>query len=324
MKINIVSAIRRAEVVVLRVALRIGGFFKKIGIWILAKIGPNWRKYLKISLSALVVLYVIGGVTFGIRLYKQKRFETADRYASYIYPFPVATAGRSIVLEHELQQKVFWAYNFAQKTQSQIPPNLPQQILDEIVKDRISLMEADRFGIKVTGGDISSIFGQVFEGVGGEEQTEMYVREFYSMSLNQLKQEAIPKLALQKIREKEFAKVKARHILVKDEKRANEALQKIKGGANFEDVAKDYSEDQDSKDNGGLLSEEFILRESGLPSEVEVPLFALAVGQVSELVKSPLGFHILKVEAKAGTIDLHVEDWFKELQKKDYPTRILI
>jgi len=324
-KLNFIGAIRRAEIVVLRAALSTGRFFKRIGRWVLVKIGPNWRKYLKFTVLALVVLYLIGGVAFGVRLYKQKRFETIDRFASYIYPFPVATVGRSVVLEHELQQKVYWAYNFAEKTQSQIPENLPKQILDEIIKDRISMMEADRLDIKVTGEDISAIFGSVFEGVGGEEQTEMYVREFYNMSLNQLKQEAVPKMALQKIREKEFVKVKARHILVKEEKRANEALKKIKDGGKFEDVAKDYSEDQASKDNGGLLADgEFIYRDSGLASEIEVPLFGLAAEQMSELVKSPLGFHILKVEEKAGTIDLYLDDWFKELQKKDYPARILI
>lgn len=325
MKLNIIGALRRFEVAVLRFATFIGRKTVRLFAKLTVFLAPRWKKTAKTTGLAVIILYVIGAVVFGVRLYGQNKFETLDRIASYIYPFPVASAGRGIILNHELQQKIHWARNFAQKTQNEIPEDLPKQILNEIVKDRISMQEADRVNIKVTGDDISATFDSVFEGIGGEEQTESYVKEFYGMSLDQLRGEAVPKIALQKIREKEFVRVKARHILVKDDKKAQEALDKIKGGAKFEDVAKDYSEDQSSKDNGGLLAEgEFIYRDSGLMSELEGPLFGLQAGQMSELIKTSLGNHILKVEERSGTIDMKTDDWLSGLQKKDYPVRSLI
>jgi parvulin-like peptidyl-prolyl isomerase len=189
----------------------------------------------------------------------------------------------------------------------------------------ISMEEADKAGIKVTGSDISATFDSVFEGIGGEDQTSEYVKSFYGMTLNQLRAEAVPKIALQKIRESEFVRVKARLILVKDDKRAKEALDKIRGGAKFEDVARDYSEDQGSKDQGGVLADgEYIYRDSGIITELEGPLFSMKAGETSDVIKTGLGNAILKIEEHSGTIDQKSDDWFADLMKKDYPVRVWI
>lgn len=322
---KIIGFLRRAEVLLLRIATFIGRWF--INVWrrVVMALRPRIKEYLKISGLAIVILYVIGAIVFGIRLYAQEKFESSDRIASYIYPFPVATVGRSIILDHELQMKVAWARTFAEKTQNEIPPDLPKGILDEIAKDKISMQEADKAGIKVTGTDISATFDSVFQGIGGEDQTSEYVENFYGMTLNQLRGEAVPKIALQKLRENEFVRAKARLILVKDDKRAQEALDKIKGGAKFEDVAKDYSEDQGSKDQGGMLADgEYIYRDSGIISELEGSLFSLKAGGMSDIIKTSLGNAILKVEEQAGTIDMKTDDWLAELMKKDYPVRVWI
>jgi peptidyl-prolyl cis-trans isomerase D len=98
-------------------------------------------------------------------------------------------------------------------------------------------------------------------------------------------------------------RVKARHILLntggKDEaavrKQAEEILAKIKGGADFAALAKQYSEDPGSKDKGGDL--DFFGRGRMVP-EFEASAFSLEPGQVSDLVKTQYGFHIIKVEEK--------------------------
>ncbi len=322
MKFNFLDKFRRAEVAVLRLATVIGRWFARIFRRVLVFLYPRWKGIVKYGGIAIVILYVIGAVVFGVRLYGQKKFNNIDRYASYIYPFPVSSAGRSIVLDNELQNKVYWAKNFAQKTQNEIPPDLPKQILNEILKDRIAMQEADRLGIKVESSDISATFDSVFQGIGGEEQTASYVKEFYGMSLHELRKEAVPKIALQKIQENKFVGVKARIILVKDDKRAKEALDKVKGTAKFEDIAKDYSEDQSSKDKGGILADgEFIYRDSGIISELEGPLFSMKTGQLSEIIKTNLGNAILKIDERKGTINAKSDDWLLELQKKDYPVR---
>ncbi len=96
-----------------------------------------------------------------------------------------------------------------------------------------------------------------------------------------------------------------RHILVSTgnrteeqaRKRAEELLQKVRSGGDFAKLAKEFSDDPGSKQNGGSLG--------AIPrSQVAalfVPEFAKAVealqpGQVSDLVKTQYGFHIIRLD----------------------------
>ena len=112
--------------------------------------------------------------------------------------------------------------------------------------------------------------------------------------------------------------VKVSHVLIKtplpgpdgkvDEKAAAEAqrraedlLKQVKSGAKFEDLAKKYSEDPGSAKEGGSLG--WIGRGQTVP-EFEKTAFSLPKGQMSDLVKSSYGFHIIRVDDKQ---DAHVK-----------------
>jgi len=106
----------------------------------------------------------------------------------------------------------------------------------------------------------------------------------------------------------ELAKVS--HILIKtplagpdgkvDEKgvaeaqrRAEDLLKQLKAGAKFEDLARKYSEDPGSAKEGGSLG--WIGKGRTVP-EFEKAAFSLPKGQISDLVKSSYGFHIIRVD----------------------------
>jgi hypothetical protein len=73
--------------------------------------------------------------------------------------------------------------------------------------------------------------------------------------------------------------------------RAGEALGKIKGGATFEDVVKDYSDDAGSVDRMGSLGK---FHRDDMDPAFSAAAFALQPGQVSDVVETPFGFHIIK------------------------------
>jgi peptidyl-prolyl cis-trans isomerase D len=100
-------------------------------------------------------------------------------------------------------------------------------------------------------------------------------------------------------------RVKVAHILFKtagkppaeaaaQEKKARDVLNQIKGGANFADLAKKYSEDTSAAKGGEL---DWVVRGQTV-KEFEDTAFSMKPGQVSELVKTVYGIHILKVEDK--------------------------
>jgi peptidyl-prolyl cis-trans isomerase D len=77
------------------------------------------------------------------------------------------------------------------------------------------------------------------------------------------------------------------------QRRAEDLLKQLKGGAKFEDLARKYSEDPGSAKEGGSLG--WIGKGRTVP-EFEKAAFSLPKGQISNLVKSSYGFHIIRVD----------------------------
>ena len=106
---------------------------------------------------------------------------------------------------------------------------------------------------------------------------------------------------------KEGEQVKARHILIKvpsgasdEEKKklrekAEKILKEIKSGADFAEMARKYSEDEATKDKGGDLG---WFGRGRMVKEFEDVAFSLKPGQVSDVVETVYGYHIIKVEDK--------------------------
>jgi peptidyl-prolyl cis-trans isomerase D len=94
--------------------------------------------------------------------------------------------------------------------------------------------------------------------------------------------------------------VRASHILFKTEgkdeaavqKQAEEILKRAKAGEDFAALAKQYSEDESNNANGGDLGE---FGRGTMVPEFEQAAFAMKAGQISDLIKTPFGFHIIKV-----------------------------
>jgi peptidyl-prolyl cis-trans isomerase C len=115
----------------------------------------------------------------------------------------------------------------------------------------------------------------------------------------------------------EYEQIHARHILIRMQgslvnlapgqkeltdaealAKALEIRQKILQGADFADLARTDSDDMGSSSKGGDLG--FLKRGQTVPS-FEDAAFALPTGQLSQPVKTPYGFHLIKVEERKPT-----------------------
>jgi peptidyl-prolyl cis-trans isomerase D len=97
--------------------------------------------------------------------------------------------------------------------------------------------------------------------------------------------------------------VRASHILLKTEgkddaavkAKAEDVLKQAKSGADFAELAKKYSEDDSSAKNGGDLD---YFGKGRMVPEFDQVAFTLQPGQISDLVKTQFGYHIIKVVDK--------------------------
>lgn len=85
--------------------------------------------------------------------------------------------------------------------------------------------------------------------------------------------------------------------LTKDEARqkAQSILDRIRNGEDFATLAQENSDDPGSKEKGGDLG--LVTQEDPLVPEFKTAAFALKPGEISELVETQFGIHIIKVEA---------------------------
>jgi peptidyl-prolyl cis-trans isomerase C len=113
---------------------------------------------------------------------------------------------------------------------------------------------------------------------GDKAATDEALRKFYDDTVKTLKTEQ---------------EVRARHILVETEADAKAALERVKKGEDFAKVAAELSKDPGSGREGGDLG---WFEKGRMVPEFSEAAFKLEKGQVSDLVKSQFGFHIIKVE----------------------------
>jgi peptidyl-prolyl cis-trans isomerase C len=111
-------------------------------------------------------------------------------------------------------------------------------------------------------------------------QTEAEMKKLYEESVSKIQPEE---------------EVRARHILVKTEAEAKDVLAKLKGGADFEKLAREVSVDPSAKTNGGDLE---YFTKGQMVAEFSEAAFKLNKGELSEPVKTQFGFHVIKVEDK--------------------------
>jgi peptidyl-prolyl cis-trans isomerase SurA len=84
--------------------------------------------------------------------------------------------------------------------------------------------------------------------------------------------------------------------VAKSQEKANQVLKEARAGGNFSDLAKKYSSDPAAAKDGGDLGS---FKRSEMLPEIGETVAAMKPGEVSSVVRSPAGFHIIKLEEKS-------------------------
>ena len=113
--------------------------------------------------------------------------------------------------------------------------------------------------------------------------------------------------------------VKASHILVKSEEDGKKVIDKLNAGEAFASVAATESIDSSSAVQGGNLG---YFKKGTYVNEFEQAAFALKVGETSKLVKTEVGYHVIKIEDRKDTLETLKDDIILVLKDDKYLEKI--
>jgi len=232
--------------------------------------------------------------------------------------------------------------------------NLKMVYLDQVIERKILVQEARRLGIQVSPEELNQAISEIKmdypgEGFGEKLDLKGITLEDWKVRLEEkLLAEKIIRRSFhsqEKIDEKEAfqyyeshrssfqigQKARARQIVVTDGEEAIQILKRLRKGESFEKLVTEKSLGPE-KAQGGDLG---YFSQGEKPSEFD-HVFTMEVGGISEVIKSPYGYHIFKLEekiesrqipfeeAKVGILqelgqkkgEEHYQKWLKDLKGK--------
>lgn len=183
---------------------------------------------------------------------------------------------------------------------SSVKPEERLQILNGLIKRRLILQQREaeelradeKIAVKVKDFEDRLVVAAFLEKHVGQKltATDEEIQGFYQQNIQKFS--APPKAT-------------ARHILMRTREKAEQVLAELHNGADFGRMAKEHSIDLPMALEGGQMGT--IEKGKTLP-ELEKALFILEVGEISDVVESRFGFHILTVDEIIAAQSMPIEE----------------
>ncbi|MEA2036626.1 MAG: peptidylprolyl isomerase [Nanoarchaeota archaeon] len=213
-----------------------------------------------------------------------------------------------------------------------------EDFLEQMINVKLLLQEAKEQEVVVNEDQIEEELDNLRKQVATDEEFEQLLAEG-GTTLDELKQQIKEQLTINKLLddvvlsnidisesriesyyeenkaefEAKAGEIRLRHILVGTEEEAKELLDDLKKGADFADIAALNSIDTASAANGGDLG---FAGKGKLVKEFEDAAFMLKVGEMSGLVETQFGFHIIKREVDMISYD-DAKEGIRQVLAKD-------
>ena len=247
----------------------------------------------------------------------------------------VAVVDQGVITENELQDRVRIVSDQLAKQGTQLPPAdvLKKQILERLIIDRLQLQFAAETGLRVDDTQLDKTIGRI------AEQNKLSVPQFQEtlqrqgISFSKFREDMRNEIILARLREREIDnrinvseaeidnylltqssrqdvqdEFEVSHILVRAPEegspeelqklraKAEQALKELQSGADFAQVSAAYSDAPNALEGGDLGWK----KTGQLPTLFVDALKPLQKGQLTGILRSPNGFHILRLNDRRG------------------------
>ena len=259
----------------------------------------------------------------------------------------VAVVGKDVITERELEGKVQTVVSQLEKQGKQLPSEkvLRKQILERLIVDNLQLQLAAERGIKINDSQLDSTIQRI------AEQNKMDLKEFKAalanddIPFNQFREDMRSEITIARLKDSEIERrvnvsegeidnylttqennkntqqqeYELSHILIRTpeestpedlelaKRKIEDVLKMLDSGESFEQASATFSDAPNALEGGSMG-----WRNSGqIPPDFLTLLQSMDVGQVSKPIRSPNGFHIIKVTDKRNTDSTLIVDQTK-------------
>jgi parvulin-like peptidyl-prolyl isomerase len=173
-----------------------------------------------------------------------------------------------------------------------------QLALDNMIDDMLVMQDAAKQGVTVSDAELDAELQKGISSAGGQAKFEEQLKR-EGQTLEEARNTLRTQLVYLKMRDRVVGnlqtaeQVHARHILVNSQATAQALRAQIQAGADFGQVAQQSSQDTLTRAAGGDLG--WFARGTLPAKEVEDAAFALQPGQLSEVIQSAFGYHLVQV-----------------------------
>ena len=283
-----------------------------------------------IGLVLVVVAMALITIGFGLR-------GKLSGGLSGFLPMPAARVNNSFVFGGKVN-KNFTAlkhfYDSQEGREEEVVDDLEikKMALDRLVEDKIIMQLAKKFDVRIAKKDIEEEYQYVLEDYENEEELIEEIKELYDWTVGDFKDEVLVSSFYYDMLRKAYlmdTKVipERREKGEKNRKKAEEALERLKNGEDFAKLAKEVSQDDFTAEDGGDIG---WFEQDEMEPEFEEAAFSLNPGDVSDVIRTEEGYHIIKVIKKRGegdkeevkashilfTVKDDFDEWFFEEKKK--------
>lgn len=253
----------------------------------------------------------------------------------------IARVNGEKILQSELDDKIAeikmgltsQGYSFEEEKDKEILGQIEEEAMNQLIDEALLMQQASKEGVAVENSAVQEQMKLLKQQFGNEVFKQLLAQQ--QMTETKLAKQIEVQLTAEALFNKitgdislgneevqtyyndnttKFEQVKVAHILIladadsapdkaeTAQKKANDLIAKLKSGADFSELAKNNSEDGQSAESGGVIDYYFTREDTSLVKEFVDGAFVVGEGQFSQTpVRSPYGFHIIKVLDKKDT-----------------------
>jgi len=243
----------------------------------------------------------------------------------------VAIVNNEVITQSEVDRvlyPIYLEYKKLYKTEEEVYKRLDKHRLDilrELINDKLILSEARRIEIEVSEKEVDERLDEVKKGLQGKGADLDFLLKEQNLTITDLRNKYRDHILIQKTIDREIKrridvqpsevsnyysahkddytqpeqvavytiliKIESERAPIESRQLASDIREMLKEGRDFKELALNYSEGP-AREEGGDLG---YVKRGQLLREIDNVIFFLKVGEISDVIESPIGYHIFKV-----------------------------